>query len=234
MATLKNEPAPQDFSWSLQWKSWLSRLVDRIYAFASNVESDSVQTDSLIVDGNVLVEGTVEIEEDLSAEDAAFSGELNVGGDVGVGGDIYLAGNVITEYQIQARSEANTLGLTSVTDTNVTASPLVLGTGIWEISGALTFLLASTTTLVAINASVSRTSGTGSGVVATRTNPTNGEIYISRGYYGTAFGSLTALDLIIPTYRVTLEVPTTLYLVARCNFAISTLSVHGYVAARKV
>lgn len=86
MAEFKPDPVPNDFGWTIQWKTNLSNLVKKLGAFLASPEFPSVQTDSLLVDGNAYVTGTVEIEEDLSAQDAAFSGEVNVGEDLTVGG----------------------------------------------------------------------------------------------------------------------------------------------------
>lgn len=88
MATFNPDPAPQDFTWGLQWKNWLSRQFDKLAALIEAPEFDSIQTDSLDVEGNVYVDGAVEITEDISAQDAAFSGQLNVGEDVAIGGSL--------------------------------------------------------------------------------------------------------------------------------------------------
>ncbi len=104
MATFTPDPVPQEFEWTTQWKTNLSNLVKKLVAFATNVESDSVQTDSLVVNGNVYVDGAVEIEEDLSAEDAAFSGNVNIGEDLNVGGMIDGENSPVIFWNVAASS----------------------------------------------------------------------------------------------------------------------------------
>ena len=88
MATFNKEPAPQEFSWTIQWKTWLSRQFTNLVAFLADPEFTSVTTETLVVEEDALFESNLQVEEDLSAEDAAFSGEVTIAEDLQVGGFI--------------------------------------------------------------------------------------------------------------------------------------------------
>jgi cytoskeletal protein CcmA (bactofilin family) len=88
MTTFNLNPAPHDFSWTLQWKNWLNNLWQQLTAFFAAPEFPSVTTETLIVEGDGLVEGTLQVAGDLSANDAAFSGEVTISGGLSVAGTV--------------------------------------------------------------------------------------------------------------------------------------------------
>lgn len=143
------------------------------------------------------------------------------------------AGSALPSTQNRLRSSA--LSVTSATATNVTASPLTLAAGTYDISGAIGALPNATASItVPLLASISLTSATFPATDA-QWNPTasNGEFSV-RDALQTAFvPGATSYGLIIPTYRVTFSGSTTLYLVGQTTFTgvAATVSLFGYISA---
>lgn len=80
--------APQEKSWTLQWKNWLALLRDRLVEWTADLTANTAEVlELLAVRGDELIEGGLDIEEDLSADDAAFEGDVNIAGDLQVTGD---------------------------------------------------------------------------------------------------------------------------------------------------
>jgi hypothetical protein len=87
VATFNIDPVPETKDWTIQWKNNLSKLVDKLRSWATNIESETVTiSDTLVLEGDGIIEGSLDIEDDISAQDAAFSGEVTIGEDLNVGG----------------------------------------------------------------------------------------------------------------------------------------------------
>jgi hypothetical protein len=109
--------------------------------------------------------------------------------------------------------------LTTATAANVTSISLTAGD--WELSGCVGFTQGATTTVSIMFGGVSATSATLAGL----------------GTYWQAGSGITAAgDLIssFPTNRVSLAGTTTIFLVARGDFATNTLSAYGLIRGRRV
>lgn len=140
-------------------------------------------------------------------------------------------GEIITQSRLRSAATA----LTTATAANVTATALTLTAGDWEVVAHGGFLAGTGTSLTVAVMSVSLTSAT---LPASDTTsvPTNGEIRMQNvpTASGVVLATNGAFGLNIPSFRVSINTPTTYYLVAFANFTVSTLSAFGSITARRV
>lgn len=130
-----------------------------------------------------------------------------------------------------SRARASSTSLTNNTAVNVgTTTSITLTAGDWDVSGVVGFLPANSTTVTELDAAISATSATlpSNQTIAL---PTAGEVWVTLGHPFTGNGN--DVTLTIPTYRVSVATTQTLYLVARGSFGASTLSVYGWMMARR-
>ena len=112
--------------------------------------------------------------------------------------------------------------LTTVTAANIAS--ISLSPGDWDVDGNVEFIPTTTTSITETSASISTTSGTLTAFQQQRL------------FYGaTVPGATTSTPCVAtPTVRLSLNSTTTVYLVARATFSISTLSAGGTIRARRV
>lgn len=136
-------------------------------------------------------------------------------------GALYVA-NV---YAASAYASSNIASGSSVSLTNNTAANVTsisLTAGDWEVSGNVAFTAAGTTTATVFQGAISTTSAT------IPTSPGAGALEI----LGVSVGAgSTEPTFAVGVTRITLTATTTVYLVAQCTFAISTMSVYGFIQA---
>jgi hypothetical protein len=113
------------------------------------------------------------------------------------------------------------VSLTSATYANITSISLTAGD--WDVTGLVAITTGATTTIDYINYGVSTTSATSGslgqmGSLTTNTNPA------------------ATVDFIVsaPVTRLSLASTTTVYLVTRVSFAVSTANAYGVIRARRV
>ena len=113
------------------------------------------------------------------------------------------------------------VGLTDATYSNITTISLTAGD--WDVSGIVAITTGATTTTSYINYGVSTTSAaTGSlGQMGSITTPAT---------------IAATVDFVtpVPTTRLSLASTTTIYLVTRAGFAVSTAAAYGVIRARRV
>ncbi len=130
------------------------------------------------------------------------------------------------------RVKSAATALTSPNTLNVCATPsIVLTPGDWEISAALVFVPAATTSITVLSGGVSLTTGTLPGTDREGV-PSGGEYRVQL----TQVASVPTGDIVvpIPRYRVSTATSLTLFLVAAATFSVSTMAVGGWLEARRV
>lgn len=138
-------------------------------------------------------------------------------------GNLYQYLNTIGDYVSSQVVQGSAVSLTSTTAANVTS--ITLNAGEWDVSGVVGFIPAASTSITAISASSSHTSGT---VGGTAHNNSFTQAAVVPGAVAQTYP--------IPTARVLVPAGTTqvLYLVARATFTVSTLGAFGIIQARRV
>jgi hypothetical protein len=129
----------------------------------------------------------------------------------------------VGSYLSSSVASGSAVALTSTTAANVTS--LTLTEGEWDVSGVTGFLPAASTSITALNGGASETSAT---VGSLGANFSFTQAAVVPGAVGQVFAN--------PTYRVVVPKgsTTTVYLVARATFTVSTLGAYGTLQARRV
>jgi hypothetical protein len=148
-----------------------------------------------------------------------------------------IAAGYVGEVRSQSRNFSSALTLTDAVYSNITASPLVLTAGVWNISGAVAFNTTGSYTSNFIRAGISKTSATAP-ANNTWALPTDGEVLVGNSW---AVGSPTLLSH-LPTLQlpanniVSISVPTTFYLIGLANLVggSGTLTAYGSITAVRI
>jgi hypothetical protein len=138
-----------------------------------------------------------------------------------------------TGYVGELESESLAVGSANALSTgiaeNLVGTTLGLSAGHWRISGSVAFVGASGTTVSQINVSLSTTTGT---LAGNSVPDSSGQIWVQRQLNVTL--GTNEECVVLPTYDVKLSGSTTLFIVVRAAFAVSTLSAYGRVQAVRV
>lgn len=138
------------------------------------------------------------------------------------------AGN-IGEFMSQSRAiGAAQAFAASNTPVNVTASPLSLTAGDWDVSAVCYFFPANTTNMTVWQTSISQVSAT------VDANPGAFFSFGMSGVGGKAYNGNTVETLSVPPYRISLNATTNIYLVANSIYTVSTNACYGIITARRV
>lgn len=132
-----------------------------------------------------------------------------------------LAGGSGAVGEYITATQGISVALTTAVAANVTS--IALSAGDWDVHGTVSFLPAGTTTVAGILGGISTVSATPPG-------PTT-------GLQSQIQGSLTTgaqQSLAIGPERISISVPTTVYLVAQAGFSVSTMAAGGKISARRV
>jgi hypothetical protein len=113
------------------------------------------------------------------------------------------------------------ISLTTVTAKTVTSISLTAGD--WDVSGNIIFLPAGTTSFTVCSGSISQTNNT-QAALEERTS-LGVSAMVNNG---------NMIGLAMPVTRVSLAATTVVYLVARSDFTISTMTAAGRISARRV
>lgn len=108
--------------------------------------------------------------------------------------------------------------------------------GTWEISGALSFKPAATTSMTVLGFSISQTSATMSGATAfDQPSQFTGQIVQSllTSPAPMVTGNTNPMGQAIPSYRFKTDTAVTLFLVANATFTIAALTATGWIQARR-
>lgn len=121
-------------------------------------------------------------------------------------------------------ASGSAVSLTTITAANVTSISLTAGD--WDVCGQVAFTFAGTTSYTSLVAAINTTSAT---------VPSAGLIVSPRNRIDVAASVPGALDLSLPTGlgRLSLAATTTVYLVTRATFSVSTLAAYGHIWARR-
>lgn len=135
------------------------------------------------------------------------------------------ASGIIGEY-IEATTVATPVSV--VNNTAKTILSISLTAGDWDVQGTLVFEPNASSPVTQNILSYSKTTnaigGSNAGV------PVSGEIYVVNDENRTGLVS----TIVGPRVRVSLASTTTIYLIARCRFTVSTMAVEGSISARRV
>jgi hypothetical protein len=131
--------------------------------------------------------------------------------------------DLIGGYSSSSVASGSAVALTSTTAANVTS--ISLSEGEWDVSGVVGYLPAASTSITVLNGGASTTSAT---VGTTGAVFNFSQAAVVPGAVGQEFS--------IPTSRIVVAAgsTTTVYLVARATFTISTLGAYGTIRARRV
>lgn len=118
-------------------------------------------------------------------------------------------------------NSASGVSLTTATTANITSVSLTAGD--WDVSGAVTYSPAGSTTVSALTTGISTTSAT---------LPSNN----TGGYNLLALSFTTGATQVHGTQdvRISIAGTTTVYLVAQAQFGVSTMTANGFIRARRV
>lgn len=107
-----------------------------------------------------------------------------------------------------------------------TVTSISLTAGDWDVDSNVSFITATTTNVVNLQTSLSLTTNTFD------TTPGRASLFTfsAAGFVPTAGTTCTS---IVQPYRFSLSTTTTIFIVAICNFTISTLSAYGIIRARR-
>ena len=131
------------------------------------------------------------------------------------------AGNV-GEFISSTTDAGSAVSLTTGTPANVTSISLTAGD--WDVTASAYFDTAATTSYTQLVSSISTTSAT--------LNTTAGR-YSNWNTAATVLGT-SEISANVPTVRISIASTTTVYLVARAAFTVSTMSAYGFIGARRV
>lgn len=135
-------------------------------------------------------------------------------------GPLLEALNSVGEYYESQLAQASAVSLTTATTANVTS--ITLPAGDWSIFGLIGFIPAASTSITVLGSGNSQTSAT---LDALGTSFAFTQAAVVPGAVAQLFP--------IPMDRVLLTQPTTIYLVARSTFTVSTLGAFGVLSARR-
>lgn len=113
-----------------------------------------------------------------------------------------------------------------VTATAKTMTSISLTGGDWDIQGVIAFLTAATTTITSAIVGISTVNN---GQAGYETGQSAGMAWASFAPGASFFPAIPT-----PVARLSLATTSTIYLVGRANFAVSTLSMYGFLRARRV
>jgi len=119
------------------------------------------------------------------------------------------------------------VSLTTSTAADITSISLTPGD--WEVTGVIGFNGSSTTTVEQLTGGISQTSAT---LPASYNSSARLSFNTGSQPFGAAAGDSTALAL--APLRVSLASTTTLYLVAKANFAVASCAAFGRISARRM
>jgi len=132
-------------------------------------------------------------------------------------------------FSSASRLRASATGLTTGTGANITS--ISLQPGEWDLVGQVGFDHGSSTNVTSYQIALSRTSATLSGTDSLAAPNSDGEVRTS---FNSA-GVVTSADQAFNCHsRVVITSATTFYLVADCNFTVSTLTGYGSISARRI
>lgn len=126
------------------------------------------------------------------------------------------AAGIVGEYVTNS-----TTGTSLPSASNANATSVSLTAGDWDVSGTAVFVPAASTTVSALNVGVSTTSAT---------FPTIGGAQQLTLTYATGVGQ----QMLAPVVRVSVSTTTTVFMVVQAVFGTSTMTVNGFIRARRV
>lgn len=132
------------------------------------------------------------------------------------------AAGQVGEYISSSILFGSSISLTSTFSSNVTSISLTAGD--WDVRGVVSFTPAGTTTSSDFRVAINTVSASLPTIGAENNISASSTAYAAAGY----------AILPVGTMRISLSATTTVYLVARAIFAVSTMTAYGFIGARRV
>jgi len=144
------------------------------------------------------------------------------------------AAGYVGEYMSSVITSGSAVSLVNGTAKNVTSISLTAGD--WDVSGEIWFTGGATTQNTRFTGGINTTTNalpTGPGDGTAMTQLSTGVTTTAVGVIQTFGGSDVSYLSIVPC-RINVSSTTTVYLVARVNFTVSTCSAYGKISARRI
>lgn len=109
------------------------------------------------------------------------------------------------------------------TNTSADVTSVSLTAGVWDVTGVINFTPAGTTSITQIGGGVNTTSAT-----------LGAQDSYARDVYAAMVPGANVISKAVPTVRINIAETTTVYLVARATFTVSTLTAGGTIRATRV
>lgn len=145
----------------------------------------------------------------------------------------FTSGTIVTsmsdfdEFNFKNLPTASAVSLSTGTAKTVTS--LDLPAGRFDIVGVVVFKPAASTSVTLLGAAISQTTDAVPSIIG---QASGGELLIQKA---TAANVMANDDCVtVPSTRVTLDSPTTIYLTAKATFSVSTMAAYGSLRALKV
>lgn len=136
-----------------------------------------------------------------------------------------LAGTAIATSGSQSGTHTGQSAIVLSTNAAANVAAITLTAGDWDVTGIISFVPANTTSVTVVLGSFSQSSG-GLDVTPGRiTDPPMGTV---------VYSGATAIHSPMPTCRLSLAAPTTLYLVAFATFTVAANVGYGMIRARRM
>lgn len=136
------------------------------------------------------------------------------------------AAGSVGEYISSTVLVGSAVSLTTSTTTNVTSISLTAGD--WDVWGVINYALAAGTTITTLTGSINTVSATNPTV------PGFGSYVLDVWRSGSEIVGASNLIRPLGTSRISLASTTTVYLLARAAFTVSTMTAYGLIGARRV
>lgn len=143
---------------------------------------------------------------------------------VGVTDASNAAAGSVGEYTSATLASGSAVSLTTATAKTVTSISLTAGD--WDVTGVVNMFFGATTNVVAAYGGASTTNNT-----LGANNTFAGSLYAT---VGAVLGATYQTRSVVPVQRISISTTTTVYLIAYCDFSVSTASAHGEIRARRV
>jgi len=143
---------------------------------------------------------------------------------------VAIGSGYVGEEKTQSRLRSAAPSIATATVANVTASPLTLTPGTWEISAEVGYTPVTPVTSTAIAGAISRTSATMPSADTLAVPNSSGE---RRSAMTTNLGTFDA-SVSVPACRVSISANTDFYLIGRADFSAGTVNVYGSIRAVRI
>ena len=200
------------------------KIAHSLYRFTCTAYTSGTIVTSLVDASQVLQEWYTNDGSRIAyIDESGFNGPL-----VGASSNTDANTGALGEYTTAAVATGSAVSLT--TGTAATVTSLSLSAGDYEVSGIIAFKPGATTSITVMGAAISQTTNA---VPATIAQGASGEMLVQIARAAFVPGANDTCVQVSPI-RISLSATTTIYLVAKSTFTVSTLAAYGMMKARRV